>query len=148
MKSKRDPIEHAAQAREAGKLGGRPRHKRNLAVYEGVASPPKDHLDKIDWHIDLLTRSSMALIADKNITDRDREAGLRQNARAVGALLPKSRLRKAEKIIRGEQAAIRRTKKDPTLEPATRRKRPAKSPPPAGPEPQLEPATATKKGTE
>lgn len=146
-KRKRTKAEHSAQAREAGKLGGRPRHKRYLELYNDVGEPPPDLLDQIGWHIGLLTRASQRLIRDTQITDDVREAGLRQNARAVGALLPKSRLRKAEKLIRGEQERIARPAKDPTLEPASKKK-PKPAPVPARPDPQLEPATTAKKGTD
>lgn len=82
------------------------------------ALQPRDELDSLRRQLARLDAEAEALYAPgSKVGRRERAKELRAIARAMGSLIPKARLRKAELVVRGEAAAIAAAGKDAPLVP-------------------------------
>lgn len=108
-----------------------PRAKRSMDAYLVPDGELPDELDALRRIYALLDASARAVAQDPKMTDRARRAELRQIARAMGALVPRARLRRAEKAVRDQHARIQ-VAVDPAVEAA-----PAAT---SAPDPALTPA--------
>lgn len=101
----------AAVARRNGR-------KNRAKVPPDPAAQPRDELDAIRRQFTRLDAEAEALYAaGSRVGRRERAKELRAIARAMGALVPKARLRRAELVVRGEAAEIAASGKDAPMEP-------------------------------
>lgn len=82
------------------------------------AEQPRDELDSIRRLLARLDAAAEALYDPaRKLAWRERNRELRALARAMGSLVPKARLRRAELLVRGEAAQIAATGRDAPMEP-------------------------------
>lgn len=113
-----------ARANSGGrrKGAGRKRAERRLKDFASLPAPPSDALEGQSWAYQHLLVTMRQIAADERLSDRERWQQIRSTAKAMSALMPRARLRQAEKLI---LEALEREKAvvDPRMEPAPKRAR-------------------------
>jgi hypothetical protein len=125
MPPKRDKPKPAA-AKKGGRGGRRPgagRPKgakdrvRRVEDYRDLGDAPADELERLRWMSEALGVRARQVMLDTRMSDERRGGELRSLARAMNALVTRSRLRAAELAVRGEVAEMARPVADPPVGP-------------------------------
>jgi hypothetical protein len=118
-KTKRPAGWGGARANSGGrrKGAGRKLEERRLDGFASLPEPPVDSLAGIEWAYQHLLVAMRQIATDERITDVQRRQELRSTAKAMGALLPRVRLRQAERLILGERER-EKAMVDPQMEPS------------------------------
>lgn len=100
-----------AAARRNGARGGRPREERRTEDFDGLREKvhTADPLAAAEYMAEALQISAKQVMADQRLTDRERRAELIRLSRALGAIMPKVRLKQAEDAIRGDRKQLKQS---------------------------------------
>lgn len=97
---------------------GRPRRLRRIKDYRALGDCPADELEAMRWMFRANGVRARQVMLDEIMSDEKRGSELRAISKVMHQLLPRNRLRKAEKLIKGEADASAAAKPSPTVEPA------------------------------
>jgi hypothetical protein len=102
------------------KRRGRPPGGRTRSDYFRFGPPPEDTLHANDYvHRALMVAFSHVLM-DPRLKERDRRKEMRDIARSIALITPRSRLLEAEELVKKDIASLEQENTGPEMEDATR----------------------------
>jgi hypothetical protein len=103
-----------AAARANGQKGGRPR--KRIGTID-IGTPPEDPLQLAGWALTMLSKIQYRMATTPNMSDKERKhlESLVRTLKVAGALVPRERLARAERLIREDHEQLETTV-DPKLE--------------------------------
>jgi hypothetical protein len=102
----------------ARKGAGRPKKIRRIHDYQQLGDCPEDELEAMRWMFRANGVRARQVMLDQGMSDERRGSELRAISKTMNSLLPRSRLRRAERSVRGEAEEIKRQKASPEVTPA------------------------------
>lgn len=99
----------------ARKGSGRKKKPTTVHNYAELGDAPHDPLEAAEWAFRANAVTMREVMMDPGMSAKERRSEIRTISRTMNMLMPKARLRQAEKLLRGDASKLKASKAGPTL---------------------------------